>query len=87
MNATLPSPRRIGAMVLRHLYVLRGSWPRVVELAYWPTMQMIVWGFMKASFLLSADPRAGDLELGSKMRATRRGPSLGRPCAGLARSV
>ena len=40
------SGRRIGAMVLRHLYVLRGSWPRVVELAYWPTMQMIIWGFL-----------------------------------------
>ncbi len=40
------SGRRIGAMVLRHLYVLRGSWPRLVELAYWPTMQMIIWGFI-----------------------------------------
>ena len=33
-------------MVLRHLYVLRGSWPRLFELAYWPTMQMIIWGFI-----------------------------------------
>jgi len=33
-------------MVLRHLYVLRGSWPRLLELAYWPTMQMIIWGFI-----------------------------------------
>jgi ABC-2 type transport system permease protein len=40
------SPRRIGAMVLRYLYLLRGSWPRVVELAYWPTMQMVLWGFI-----------------------------------------
>jgi ABC-2 type transport system permease protein len=40
------SLRRIGAMVLRHLYVLRGSWPRLLELAYWPTMQMIIWGFI-----------------------------------------
>jgi ABC-2 type transport system permease protein len=46
MNVAVPSPRRIGAMVLRHLYVLRGSWPRLIELAYWPTMQMIIWGFM-----------------------------------------
>lgn len=49
-DAVLPAPafsaRRIGAMVLRHLYLLRGSWPRVFELAYWPTMQMIIWGFM-----------------------------------------
>lgn len=40
------SARRIGAMILRHVYVLRGSWPRLLELVYWPTMQMIVWGFM-----------------------------------------
>jgi hypothetical protein len=40
------STARIGAMVLRHLYVLRGSWPRLLELAYWPTMQMIIWGFI-----------------------------------------
>jgi ABC-2 type transport system permease protein len=37
---------RVGAMVLRHWYVLRGSWPRLVELAYWPTVQMVLWGFM-----------------------------------------
>jgi len=37
---------RVGAMVLRHWYVLRGSWPRIVELAYWPTVQMVLWGFM-----------------------------------------
>jgi ABC-2 type transport system permease protein len=40
------SANRIAAMVLRHLYVLRGSWPRLFELAYWPTMQMIIWGFI-----------------------------------------
>jgi ABC-2 type transport system permease protein len=38
--------RRIGAIVLRHLYLLRGSWPRVLELIYWPTVQMILWGFI-----------------------------------------
>lgn len=43
---------RIGAMMTRHLYVLRGSWPRVAELAYWPIMQMIVWGFM-SQFLMT----------------------------------
>jgi len=37
---------RIGAMVLRYLYLLRRSWPRVLELAYWPTMQMILWGLI-----------------------------------------
>lgn len=43
MMATL---NRIWAMVLRHLYLMRKSWPRVLEMAYWPTMQMITWGFL-----------------------------------------
>lgn len=42
--------RRIYAMVLRHVYLLRGSWPRVLELAYWPTMQMLIWGFITTFF-------------------------------------
>jgi len=40
------SLHRIGALVLRHVYLLRGSWPRVLELMYWPTVQMILWGFI-----------------------------------------
>jgi len=38
--------RRVAAMVLRYTYLLRTSWPRIIELAYWPTVQMIMWGFM-----------------------------------------
>jgi ABC-2 type transport system permease protein len=37
---------RVFAMVLRYVYLLRRSWPRLLELAYWPTMQMILWGFI-----------------------------------------
>ena len=33
-------------MILRHVYLLKGSWPRLLELAYWPTVQMILWGFI-----------------------------------------
>jgi ABC-2 type transport system permease protein len=40
------SLQRIGAMLIRYTYLLRNSWPRVLELAYWPTMQMILWGFI-----------------------------------------
>lgn len=45
------SPLRLGAMVLRYAYLLRSSWPRVLELAYWPTMQMILWGFITRFFM------------------------------------
>ena len=40
------SLRRVGAMVLRNVYLLRASWPRVLELVYWPAVQMILWGFI-----------------------------------------
>jgi ABC-2 type transport system permease protein len=40
------SPGRIWAMLLRYLYLLRSSWPRTLELLYWPTLQMVIWGFM-----------------------------------------
>ena len=37
---------RIAAMTARYCYLLRSSWLRFLELAYWPTMQMLVWGFL-----------------------------------------
>jgi ABC-2 type transport system permease protein len=40
------SPSRVWAMLLRYLYILRSSWPRTLELLYWPTLQMLIWGFM-----------------------------------------
>jgi len=39
--------RRVGAMVLRYWYLLRSSWPRILELIYWPTVQMLMWGFLQ----------------------------------------
>ncbi|MBI1774898.1 MAG: ABC transporter permease [Proteobacteria bacterium] len=49
------SARRVGAMVLRHLYLLRGSWVRLAELAYWPLMQMVVWGFITQFFMTNSN--------------------------------
>ena len=40
------SARRIGALVTRHYYLLRKSPIRIGELFYWPTMQMIMWGYL-----------------------------------------
>ncbi|MDH3594966.1 MAG: ABC transporter permease [Rhodospirillales bacterium] len=51
---------RIGAMVLRHAYLLRTSWPRIFEMMYWPTIQMVLWGFFtvflatKSSYIAQA---------------------------------
>jgi ABC-2 type transport system permease protein len=41
------SPQRIFAMVLRYWYLLRSSWPRLLELIYWPAVQMLMWGFLQ----------------------------------------
>jgi ABC-2 type transport system permease protein len=46
------SPGRVFAMLLRYLYLLRSSWPRALELVYWPTIQMVLWGFM-SQFLMT----------------------------------
>jgi ABC-2 type transport system permease protein len=40
------SAARVWAMLLRYIYLLRSSWPRALELVYWPTIQMVLWGFM-----------------------------------------
>jgi len=44
------SLRRIWGMMYRHLALYRRSWPRLLELAYWPVLQMCIWGFT-ASYL------------------------------------
>mgnify|MGYP005851513495 CR=1 FL=1 len=41
------SPRRVSAMVRRYWYLLVSSWPRLVELVYWPAVQMLMWGFLQ----------------------------------------
>jgi ABC-2 type transport system permease protein len=41
------SLRRVFAMVLRHWYLLSSSWPRVLDLIYWPAVQMLMWGFLQ----------------------------------------
>jgi ABC-2 type transport system permease protein len=52
MNGALPaasvlfSPSRVLALVMRYLYLYRRSWTRLLELIYWPTVQMLLWGFM-----------------------------------------
>ena len=29
---------RVGALVRRHWYLISGSWPRIFDLVYWPTV-------------------------------------------------
>ncbi len=42
---------RIAAMTLRHWYLLRGSWPRMVDILYWPTVNIAIWGFIQTAVI------------------------------------
>ena len=55
-----PALRRIWGLMYRHLALYRRSWPRLLELAYWPVLQMCIWGFT-ASFLAARIGNAGVL--------------------------
>src|SRR6202022_3516894 len=46
-DAIALAPHRVAAMVLRYLYLLRSSWTRLLELIYWPAVQLFVWGFLQ----------------------------------------
>ncbi|HEY6073380.1 MAG TPA: ABC transporter permease [Anaerolineales bacterium] len=37
---------RIYALVARHLYLYRRSLPRVMEIIYWPFLDLVIWGFI-----------------------------------------
>lgn len=50
MSVMAGSPGRIWAMTLRYFYLVRGSWPRILEMFYWPAVQLILWGFISQFF-------------------------------------
>jgi len=52
MTGTL---RRIGAVGLRHWYLISGSLPRILDLCYWPMIQMILWGFIQQFLMEHSD--------------------------------
>jgi ABC-2 type transport system permease protein len=46
----LGSLRRVWGLMYRHLTLFRRSWPRLLDLAYWPVLQMTIWGFTSQFF-------------------------------------
>jgi ABC-2 type transport system permease protein len=40
------SLRRVRAFARRHAYLLLKSWPRLVSMAYYPTVTMVLWAFL-----------------------------------------
>ncbi len=45
---------KILALSLRHIYLIKGSFPRILDLIYWPTIQIFLWGFISKFFTLSS---------------------------------
>ena len=44
--------KRILSLMLRHLYLIKASVPRIIDLIYWPTVQIILWGFVSKFFTM-----------------------------------
>ena len=45
---------KILALSLRHVYLIKGSFPRILDLIYWPTIQIFLWGFISKFFTLNS---------------------------------
>jgi ABC-2 type transport system permease protein len=52
MTASL---RRIGALCLRYTYLIGSSWPRLLELIYWPILNLLTWGFLQTYAMASTN--------------------------------
>jgi ABC-2 type transport system permease protein len=61
------SIRRIRAMVRRYAVLILGSVPRMIELMYWPLVQMLLWGFLQMHLAASTSlfSNAAGLLIGS----------------------
>ena len=45
---------KIYALSLRHVYLICSSLPRIIDLIYWPTVQIFLWGFISKFFTLNS---------------------------------
>ena len=46
---------RVYALFLRHMFLITGSLPRIIDLIYWPSIQILLWGFISKFFTLNSD--------------------------------
>tara|TARA_B100000214_G_C23871258_1_gene582713 strand:+ start:194 stop:985 length:792 start_codon:yes stop_codon:yes gene_type:complete len=46
---------RVYGLFLRHFFLIKGSLPRILDLIYWPTIQIILWGFISKFFSAYSD--------------------------------
>src|SRR6478672_9789200 len=47
---------RVSALVARHLYLYRRSLPSIMEIFYWPFLDLVIWGFI-TMYLVKYQPQ------------------------------
>ncbi len=45
---------KIYGLSLRHYYLIKSSLPRILDLIYWPSIQIFLWGFISKFFTVSS---------------------------------
>ncbi len=45
---------KIYGLSLRHFYLIKSSFPRILDLIYWPSIQVFLWGFISEFFTMSS---------------------------------
>ena len=45
---------KIYGLSLRHVYLIKGSFPRILDLIYWPSIQVFLWGFISEFFTVNS---------------------------------
>ena len=45
---------KIYGLSLRHIYLIKSSFPRILDLIYWPTIQIFLWGFISKFFTINS---------------------------------
>ena len=46
---------RMYGLFLRHFFLIKSSFPRILDLIYWPSIQIILWGFISKFFTAYSD--------------------------------
>ena len=46
---------RMYGLFLRHFFLIKSSFPRILDLIYWPSIQIILWGFISKFFSAHSD--------------------------------
>ena len=50
---------RIYGLFLRHFYLISRSFPRILDLIYWPSIQITLWGFISNFFAANSNYYSG----------------------------